>query len=237
MAGRPTGSGPPALAILLPLLVLYGCAGLGLGREEPSGDEDQRLETAAVLVEVGSWDRAERLLRQLASRCENGEEGRRSMLLLTSLLLDPRNPSAIPDSAALMASRYLGLPDAAPLGRPLAEALYVLALELGADPGLRPGPHAGVGALATRFSDCGASPGSEGPLLLPTLEREPLARRLVALRHERDSLAAREPPEDGQLRARNRVLEGRVAELEAELERIRGILRGRDTTSLEPRRR
>jgi hypothetical protein len=223
-------------------LLTSGCAALGLAREGPE-DGDQRLAMAAALVEAGSYDRAERLLRLLASRCENGEDGRTGLLLLTSLLLDPRNPGAAPDSAALMAARFLKLPEAPPPERPVAESLYVLALELGADPGLRPDAQADRGIVADRFSRCDEPLPTDQPLALPVLEHEPLARALVRLRQQRDSLAAALPAGveagtggDG-LRARNRVLEGRVAELEAELERIQRLLGGRDTTSLEPRPR
>ncbi len=80
------------------------------------------------------WGPAEDLLREAASGCEPVGEGRRALLLLAMLHLDPRNPAAVPDSAALMAIRHLRLEAVPAPERLLSESLYVLALGRGADP-------------------------------------------------------------------------------------------------------
>lgn len=218
--------------VLLCSTLVGGCSFLGLGgSREATPPEDNRLEIAAALLEAEAYARAEGVLRVLASSCENGPRGRQSLLLLAALQLDPRNPAASPDSAAVMAARYLALPDAVASARPLAENLYVLALELGADPGLRPAPEGILGGLSTRFTDCNAPPGEPtGPLVLPVLPREPLAHTVARLRLERGALR----DSLGTLRGRNQALETQVAELNAELQRIRRLLRGGVDTMSSP---
>ena len=203
-------------------LLVWGCAALGLdtGREVVEID---RFERAAELLDSGDFAEADSALRRLAARCEAGTEGRRSVLLLAALRLDPRNPGAAPDSAALMAARYLRLPDGIASERSMAEGIYLTALELGADPGLRPAPDEGRDAPARRFSDCEAAPlASTDPLELPVLDREPLALTVARLSRQVDSLTTR-----GQgLGTSNQALDARVKELETELLRIRSLLRG-----------
>ena len=214
-----------AFPVVSAALLLTGCARLGLQRvvESPPDESppDTRLARAAELMSVGQFIEAEVALRRLAARCENREEGLRALLLLSALRLDPRNPEASPDSAALFAARFLGLPDAPIAERPLAESLYALALDLGADPGLRPSRRGGADAPAPRFSDCERAPADDpAPLWLPVLEREARASGARRLERARDSVANRA----AEIQASNRALEARVAELAAELERIRRLL-------------
>ena len=100
----------------------------------------------------GDFAGAEQAFRDAASRCESGSDGRRALLFLSFLALDPRNPTAHPDSAALMAARFLNLPGNTREETLEAEALYITALDYGADPELRIDP-ANPG-FAVRFGDC-----------------------------------------------------------------------------------
>jgi hypothetical protein len=181
---------------------------------------------------------AERLLRQSASSCQNGEQGRRALLLLSSLWLD-QHPLAHPDSAAVLAARVIGLPDADIFERTVARNVYLLALDLGADPALRPSRTAAPNTLALSFSDCEA-PALQPIVALPELGREPLMSTVRRLRVERDSLTQHASA----AAERTRTLEGRIQELDgelgrkqAELDRLRRLLGGRDTTNVSPRRR
>ena len=181
---------------------------------------------------------AERLLRQSASSCQNGEEGRRSLLLLSSLWLD-RHPLAHPDSAALLAARVIGLADADIFERTVARNVYLLALDLGADPALRPSRTAAPNTIALSFSNCDVQVLS--PIVaLPALGREPLTSTVHRLRVERDSLTqqvAATGERTRTLQSRIQELEGELGQKQAELDRLRRLLGGRDTTNVSPRRR
>lgn len=211
-------------------IVLGGCSLLPWSGEglEPEPEPEPPYIRAATLLEAGRYEAAAAALREVASRCESGERGRHALLLLAALDLDPRNAEAEPDSAALMAARFLYLPGLPVAERPLGETLYVLALDRGGDPDLR--PTEGEGGLAERFSDCG-EPVSGRVVTLPVLPTSQEGESIVELEAERDSAVARAT----ELASENEALEARVAELEAELERIRRILRARpDTTGAPP---
>ena len=88
-------------------LLFVGCSYL-----EPVGEPapPSVFDSGLALMANGDFAGAETAFRDAASRCESGSEGRRALLFLSFLALDPRNPAAHPDSAALMAARYLNLP-------------------------------------------------------------------------------------------------------------------------------
>lgn len=192
-----------------------GCSWMGKGLDPPPYSPYQ--EGVLALAE-GDFDAADRAFRESASVCESGREGRRALLFLSLLALDPRNPDASPDSASLMAVRFLQLPYTARDENLEAEGLYVAALDRGADPELRPDP--GNSALALRFERCGElfPPMEARPL--PELER-PTAGVIQGLDAERRAL-----------QAENATLQQTVRELQAELERIRGLLRRPDTAGV-----
>lgn len=157
---------------------------------------------------------ADSALRSVVARCARGEEVGRALLVLSSTYLDARNPRAHPDSAALMAARYLYRHDTPELGRRWAETLYVQALDRGADPGLRPT----LPAHAFRAAAEACGEGSPAAVSLPVLETRVYSERLHQMTLRLDSLAA----------AHEEAL-SRVQELEAELERIRRLLQDPDT--------
>jgi len=201
---------------LLPLafgVALDGC-GTALGRYFSPGSAP--YDTGVVRLSEGHFSAADSAFRETASRCESGSRGRKALLFLALLHQDPRNPDAVPDTAALMAGRILQLPGASRDERAQAEALYVSALERGADPRLRPDP--GAPGLAHRFEWCddSAPPRPEAAAVFP---EPPRSASLKGLRAERDSLAGQ-----------NQKLSRTVAELQAELERIRKLLRLPDTS-------
>jgi hypothetical protein len=206
-----------SFAAVLAVLLGWSCAvGVGGGgRSSGSGPERAALGDGIQALETGEYQEATGRLGWLASRCESGVLGRRALLLLATAALDPRNPDASPDRGAWLAAHVLGLPGAEPEDRLVAEALYLLSVELG---GRVPTAEGGGGSsggdaeegLAPRFQDCRATDAEGGAPTpqLPTLPGSPMALLYTQVRAERDSLQAR------------------VTELEAELERIREILNG-----------
>jgi len=191
--------------------------------------------TGVLRLGEGDFAGAERAFRESASRCESGQEGRRALLFLSLLTQDPRNPEAQPDSAALMAARFLYLPNTIPDEDLEAEALYVAALDRGADPGLRPDPEGQE--LALRFDRCGEPlpPREERPLPVldnPTsllLHNLDLQRNALADQNEvmRQSRAA----DRRTLADQNEALRLTIEELQAELQRLRRLLRLPDTST------
>lgn len=225
-----TGARAPRALTVIVALLAGACGLLPRGGEGPAPEPP--YIRAATMLEAGRYPEASVALREIASRCESGDRGRHALLLLAALDLDPRNPEAEPDSAALMAARFLSLPDLPVDERPLGQTLYVLALDRGGDPGLRPGPTDGPGGMARRFSECHRDePVPASIVALPVLPEGGGGESMLELQGERDSAVARAR----ELTDQNRALRARVAELETELARIRSILRARpDTTGGPP---
>lgn len=217
LAARPPRFRASGMILVVLSLAPVGCSWMVVGSNPPAPSPYQ---TGVLRFAEGNFQAAERAFRESAAYCSSGREGRRAILFLSLLELDPRNPDADPDSAALMAASFLFVPNA-PTDEVLeAEGLYLTALDRGADPDLRPDP--ATSGLAVRFDRCGESYPLTEVRALPVLER-PAAEVTRSLYEEQRSL-----------RARNEALQRTVEELQAELERIRGLLRRPDTTTVRP---
>lgn len=208
---------------------LVGCSMLQKGPVEPVPDA---YHTALARLSEGDFHGADRAFRESASRCTSGANGRRSLLFLALLAQDPRNPGANPDSAALMAERMLNLPDNT-LDQTLeAEALYLGALGLGADPALHLDP-ASPG-FAVRFGSCDEPFPARVSRPLPQLESQ--APTVTEPQEDEDEgLAVLNQALRLDGRRLNLTIDSLRAELEAaqgELDRIRGLLRRPDTSSV-----
>ncbi|MGH7700402.1 MAG: hypothetical protein ACREMJ_07805 [Gemmatimonadales bacterium] len=117
-----------ALALAVATL---GCAGAHLPIPEP----DATLDRAVDDLERGDHAAAVAELVSLAGPCPATPVERYALLLATSASIDPRNPSRDLNGGAALAARYLAhVPTDGAGGRSLAQALYLLALELGAQP-------------------------------------------------------------------------------------------------------
>jgi hypothetical protein len=212
----------PAFLLLLP----GGCKHLDPVLEPAAPSV---FETGLASLAEGDFTNAELRFREAASRCESGRDGKRSVLFLSFLALDPRNPAAHPDSAALMAARFLNLPGISREETMEAEALYVTALDYGADPGLRLDPV--NPGLAVRFGDCDQPFPPRDNRPLPVLDN-PTSGRLKSLDEERGTLSQANQQlryTVQQLRHRSDSLQAQVDTLGAELTRIRRLIRLPDT--------
>ncbi len=209
------------------LLLAAGACGLPLGGGAgPAGGGGDRFQAGMEALDRGAFEEADAALRATAA-CGADGEAQTALLLLASLHQDPRFPRAHPDSAALMAARFLHLPGTRPEGRRLAEALYVLALDHGGDPGLRP---AAGRALLEVGPGCRSAVRADGARALPVLSTPPYGLRLRRAEARADSLARRL---DG-LSRDGGAARARVEELEAELARIRRLLQEPDTVAGPP---
>jgi len=208
------------------LLLAVGCRHL---EPVPEPVAPTLFDIGLARMAGGEFATAELAFRDAASHCESGTAGRRSLLFLSFLALDPRNPAAHPDSAALMAARFLDLPGNTEEEMLEAEALYITALDHGADPELRPDPV--NPGFAVRFGDCDQPFPARDQRPLPTLVGS-MSGRLQSLDEERGALAEENQQLRGtvrQLRQTSGALQTRVDSLEAELERIRQLIRLPDT--------
>jgi hypothetical protein len=238
---RAGGTAPPANAVVGAVCALLVGSCMWLNQPEPPPPVVVPTPPSDYEIAVGMLERddvvgAERVFRQIASSCASGVEGEKSLLFLSTIWLD-RHPQAGPDSAAVLAARFLGLPGADLLDRSMARTIYLLALELGADPSLRPVRATASQNLALRFRDCNQP---VPPLLssLPELGREPLSATVRRVQAERDSLvqhAATNAEKSRELAGRIDDLEAQLRNSQAEIERLRRLLGGRDTATARPR--
>jgi hypothetical protein len=216
------------------LLLLVGCSMLQpVPGPEPAAPSV--FDAGIALMAGGDFSGAELAFRDAASRCESGAEGKRALLFLSFLALDPRNPAAHPDSAALMAARFLNLPNTSQDEILEAEALYVTALDYGADPELRVDPV--DPGFAVRFGDCDQPFPPRVSRPLPALE-SPTSGLLRSLDEERGTLTEQNQQlryTVRRLRTTSDSLQTQVDSLMAELERIRQLIRLPDTSAVRRR--
>lgn len=199
----------PGVIFLVVVLSVTGCS---LLKSKPAPPVSGPYHTGLVHLDGGNFPGAEQAFRESASHCESGDEGRRALLFLSFLALDPRNPAAHPDSAALMAARVLNLPNKTPEETLEAEALYVAALDRGADPELRLNPAAP--GLAVRFGGCDE----------PFTPR--VVRPLPVLDHPTAAILQRSGAERSALEDENRELRLTVEKKDATLEELRLTIEG-----------
>lgn len=232
------------------VLTLAGCASLWRGDEPDGPGPRERLTEAAVLLERGDFRSAYPLLSWVYTRCPTARPGREALLLMAGADLDPRNDARRLDVGASLAAQYLALPGAPEEGRPLAQTLYLLGLELGAEPPTQvpvaavdsvlaeecppPGPAAAPG-MSTRGVTAGTPPADVAgtPVAdaagvrtvdatwLPQLPGATVPQRLAAVRAQRDSASA----QMAALMEQVKQLQERVASQQKEIERIRRTLR------------
>lgn len=218
--------GPAVLAGCTLLWMSLGCAPFrGITEEAPPAavappDPEASLRIAVDAIDERDFSKARHRLLALAHDCAppSPEVKDRAALLLASIELDVRNPSGRPDAAAAVAARMLarstpGDPEAA-----LARVLYTLALDRGAKPIdpdselIRPGY--GCPADATHvWPDAAPLP---EPIAPTTAQRLAALEDTLAIRT--DSLRV--------LHERLATAYARTEALEAEIERIRKLLRG-----------
>jgi hypothetical protein len=227
---RPVPWFPGGLPAFLPLFLTGLLAGCSYMKPVAEPAVPTVFEVGLTRLADGDFSGAELAFRDAASRCQSGVQGRRALLLLSFLALDPRNPAAHPDSAALMAERFLNLPNRTLEEALQAEVLYVTALDYGADPELRIDPV--DPGFAVRFGDCDAPFPQRTVRPLPTLEGS-TSGRLKLLDAERDSLIQQNQQlryTVRQLRLTSDSVQARVDSLQAELGRIRQLIQLPDTS-------
>ena len=203
---RSRGRSRAALASVC--LALAGAACASGGRVSSTHVAAARLDDGALALTQGDFEAAHERLLEARETCGDALLGRQALLLLGALELDPRNPRRSPDQGAEHTARYLSYPETFPWTRPLAESLYLLALELGAS---KPETDVrGLAAAERAAPDCEVADRysvQAAAVELPTLNQPSVQTRVRALERKRAEL------------------ERHLAELQGELERVRATLR------------
>jgi hypothetical protein len=214
--------GAPRLRLVWTLIGIVGTAGscaLPAGRpeSEPPPVVEEPLDEATAALEQNDFESAATLLRPFVETCdaEAVRTRHRATLLLAAAELDVANPSGSPDAAATLAGLLIRDPDIPDEEAAIARSLYRLALDRGASPEKRPSDQG-------EYRECS----SAGMASVVLLDRGPTPTTHDRLQALRDSLASRADT-IGALHAAIARSDARVRELEAELERIRQLLKGR----------
>jgi hypothetical protein len=206
-----------ATALELLIVLSTACAASSADREIVAGG----LDAGALALRHGEFQRAREALVEVRRTCGGARLGRQALLLIAALEADPRNPAGDPDRAAALAGHWLSRPETFPWTRPIVETIYLFALRAGGEPyttsseapddvqDLLAMEGAADGAVETCDVSDWAVLGGGVPA---ELNGRPLARGSP-------SASSGVPRDD------NGRLRERVAELEAELERIRETLR------------
>ncbi|HUH13368.1 MAG TPA: hypothetical protein VMK65_09670 [Longimicrobiales bacterium] len=223
------------------LLMLAGCASLWRSDEPQQPGPRERLTEAAAMLERGDFRGAYPELSWVYSRCPGARPGRDALLLMAASELDPRNDARRLDVGTALAAEYLALPAAPGEGKPLAQSLYLLGLELGAErpasvpvaavdtvlaEGCPPTTTPATPSAASRALTPAAAADTPGVRVvdaswLPELPGATVPQRLGAVRAQRDSVSA----QMAALMEQVTQLQQRVASQQQEIERIRRTLR------------
>jgi hypothetical protein len=138
------------------------------------------MNRAQRALERGQHSQAIAELLLVAGRCPATALERRALLTAAAVALDPSNDARQLDLGASLAAKYLATPPAPDdAARPMAQSLYLLALELGADPSPPTGCSGGQYADSVAVAALPRSPSPSVPDRIKVLERE-----LTRLREE-----------------------------------------------------
>ena len=197
-----------------------------VGRRTVDQGSQGSYDRAVSALDRGDYPAARRELAWLVGRCESGATGRRALLLFASAELDARNAAGSADEGARLARAYLEVSPPEDPYAPVARTLYLLALDLVGAPGYVPHKVDAVEAspvvLAERFGQCDATVKPQASVLVPEPTGTSTGARIGALQAElearTDSLSVARTNLSAQAK--------KIEELEAEIERIRKLLRG-----------
>jgi hypothetical protein len=194
-------------ALLLALLVagVTGCAAFGNGAE-PEPEPERRLQMGLEALAQRDYSRAQEHLDWVYRTHWREPIGQQALLVLIAAEMDPRNTTRRLWASADMSARLLGIEPAPGWMDPLAETLYLLALELGANEERIARAQAALDSAQT----------------LPKFTGQSYPAQVQALRTERDSLQRRLEA----LSTEREAMDKELKEKTAELERIRKTVRG-----------
>lgn len=167
---------------------------------------EQRLEAGLAALARGERNVAHEQIQPVSTEHWGEPVGHRATLVLAAAELDPRNPTRRLWVGADMSARLLSHHATPPWMGPVAETLYLLSLELGAN-------EEQLARTEAQRDSAQALPRLPGPSFMVQLE---------TLRAERDSARQRAAALEAALVAKEQELKDK----EQELERIKRTLKG-----------
>jgi hypothetical protein len=176
--------------------LLTGCATLKGSLESRA---EERLEASLAALARGDYRAAHEGLAWVAEHDAGDKHGRRALLALAALELDPRNPDRRIAAGTDVAASYLTLEEKDSWTNPVAQTLYLLGLELGA---------------AEERVEKAERAAERAAARLPSLPGPSVSARIRNVEQERD-----------RLKSRVETLEKELGEKVQELERIRKTIR------------
>lgn len=184
--------------------VLIGTAACASVRAAlPTTAPEERLDAALALAEAGEYANATATLDSLYRAHWDREVGLRALLDLAAITIDPRNPERSLWRSADYSARLIGLPGAPPHLLPVARAMYLVSVELG--------------ALEEQRAAAEAARDTAEAIVARTLPRytgQSVPAQLSAIAQERDALLQRVT-----------ALEQALRDTTSELERVRRTLK------------
>lgn len=203
-------------------VVFAGCASF----QGASSDPDKQLITALAALDRGDYRSGTETLTRIVQEHPGTSSGQRALLALAATMLDPRNPNRRIDAGASMAARYLREDKRPAWTDPVAEAMYLTALELGATDSAR--VVAESDAQQARAEAERAKVEAQRGRPLPRLPGQSVTSRFRDVQQDRDKVAADREKLSNRVQALEQQLEARekqLADSVAELRRIRKTLR------------
>ncbi len=206
----------PVLAVLAAALVA-GCAATAIAVDRP--DPDAVLSQAVRSAADGHFIEAHSDLSWVYTHYASRPVGRRALLALAALELDPRNPQQRLDVGAQLLERFFdadSLSTVPAWERPVLETMYLLSVDLGAEEYRLARAH----VVADSLQAAGLTPAANAAR--PTLPRPSMAVRLDSVVRASTVLKQR----GDSLETRVKQLESQLGDARKELERIRKTLHG-----------
>ncbi len=219
MIDRNRGRPAPFIASLAVFCALGACASAGIvGDTSDAPDPESVLRQGVDALGSGHFREAHEDLSWVYTHYPEQDVGRRALLVIAAAEMDPRNPDQRLTVGARLLERFFAPDSIAGWQEPVAESMYLLALDLGARDTAAGATTDSAGAAD---SAAGAS-GMDAAGATPRLPRASLAHRLRNAEILRDSLAER----NAAMAAHMKELEGQLTDAKKELERIKKTLKG-----------
>lgn len=198
-----------AVCIALLSAGIAGCAAL---RPEQENGAESDLERGLSALAAQDFATARTVLDRVYRLHWQERLGQSALLALTAAEIDPRNNERRLSVASDLAARYLNVPGTMQWTVPVAESLYLLAIELGAQ----------EDSLQQAQADRRQAEAEARRLrTLPRSQRESVPTRIRRLENERNEVQRRLRDTEQRLAAREKELR----DAQQELERIRKTIK------------